>query len=167
MVVIKCWSNDVIFAFHSGRTREYTICPFQQIIPVYGPPVQVKILHFWTLAGYACIVHGSQACPYCIVWIDMATFFAAAHAYVSFSWARSLPGLYILTYPCAAFLVDPYYVQLWNWFVAQMFWHPRPFNKFLLTKVEPSHPLSLPGSCVYAAHGTPNCIFPNIRMPGF
>ena len=44
MVVIKRWSNDVIIVCPIGRTREYPICRFQQIIPVYGPSVQVKIL---------------------------------------------------------------------------------------------------------------------------
>ena len=36
MVVIKRWSNDVIVVCPIGRTREYPICRFQQIIPVYG-----------------------------------------------------------------------------------------------------------------------------------
>ena len=40
MVVIKRWSNDVIVLCPIGRTREYPICRFQQIIPVYGPSVQ-------------------------------------------------------------------------------------------------------------------------------
>ena len=39
MVVIKRWSNDVIVLCPIGRTREYPICRFQQIIPVYGPSV--------------------------------------------------------------------------------------------------------------------------------
>ena len=105
MVVIKRWSNDVIVVCPIGRTREYPICRFQQIIPVYGPSVQVKILQFPMLAGYACTVHGSQGCSYRIVWIDMATFFAAVHAYVALSRARSVQGLYILNYRREAFLV--------------------------------------------------------------
>ena len=96
MVVIKRWSNNVIVVCPIGRTREYPICRFQQIIPVYGPSMQVRTLQFPMLAGYACIAHGSQGCSYRIVWIDMATFFAAAHAYVALSRARSLQGLYIL-----------------------------------------------------------------------
>ena len=118
MVVIKRWSNDVIVVCPIGRTREYPICRFQQIIPVSGPSVQVKILQFPIPARYACNVHGSQGCSYRIVWIDMATFFAAAHADVAFSRARSSQDLYILNYGREAFLVDPYYVQLWSWFVA-------------------------------------------------
>ena len=54
MVVIKRWSNDVIVVCPIGRTREYPICRFQQIIPVYGPSVRVKILQFPMLAGYVC-----------------------------------------------------------------------------------------------------------------
>ena len=118
MVVIKRWSNDVIVVCPIGRTREYPICRFQQIFLVYGPSVQVKILQPPMLARYACIVHGSQGCSYRIVCIDMASFFAATHLYVTLSRARSLQGLYILNYRREAFLVDPYYVQLWNWFVA-------------------------------------------------
>ena len=53
-------------------------------------------------------------------------------------------------------------ISLWQ----QMFWHRSPFTTFLLTHVEPSHPLSLPGSCVYAAHGTTNLISPkNLDAP--
>ena len=126
MVVIKRWSNDVIVVCPIGRTREYPICRFQQIIHVYGPSVQVKILQFPMLPGYACTVHGSQGCSYRIVWIDMAAFFAAAHASVALSRARSLQGLYILNYRREAFLVDPYYVQLWNWFVATNVLAPKP-----------------------------------------
>ena len=126
MVVIKRWCNDVIVVCPFGRTRGHPICRFQRIIPVYGRSVQVKILQFPMLAGYACTVHGSQGCSYRIVWIDMATFFAAAHAYVALSRARSLQGLYILNYRREAFLVDPYYVQPWNWFVATNVLAPKP-----------------------------------------
>ena len=56
----------------------------------------------------------------------MATFFAAANAYVALSWARSLQGLYIPNYCREAFLVDSYYVQLWNWFVATNVLAPKP-----------------------------------------
>ena len=47
-------------------------------------------------------------------------------------------------------------IGLWQ----KVFWPPGPFSTVLLTHVEPSHPLSLPGSCVYAAHGTQNLISP-------
>ena len=126
MVVIKRWSDDVIVVCPIGRTRQYPICRIQQKIPAYGPSVQVKILQFQMLAGYACTVHGSQGCSYRIVWIDMAIFFATAHAYVALSRAWSLQGLYILNYRREAFLVDPYYVQLWNWFVATNVLAPKP-----------------------------------------
>ena len=56
----------------------------------------------------------------------MATFFAAAHAYVALSRARSPQGLNIVNYRREAFLVDPYYVQLWNWFVATNVLAPKP-----------------------------------------
>ena len=118
LVVIKKWSNDVIVVSPVGHAREYPICRFQQIIPVYGPSVQVKIIQFPMLPGYSCTVHGTQGCSYDRVWVDMAPFFAATHAYVALSRARSLQGLFILNYRRDAFLVDPYYVQLWNWFVA-------------------------------------------------
>ena len=59
MVVIKRWCNDVIVVCPFGRTREYPICRFQRIIPVYGRSVQVKILQFPMPAGYACTVHGT------------------------------------------------------------------------------------------------------------
>ena len=57
MVVIKRWSNDGIVVSPIGRTRKYPICRFQQKVPVYGPSVQVKILQFLMLTGYACTVH--------------------------------------------------------------------------------------------------------------
>ena len=160
MVVIKRCSNDVIVMCPIGRTREYPICRLQQIIPVHGPSVQVKILQFPMLAGYACTVHGSQGCSYRIVWIDMATFFVAAHAYVALSRARSLQGRYILNYRRAALLVDPYYVQLCKLVCGHKCFGTQARSAFLFTHVEPSHPLSLPGSCVYASHGTPNLISP-------
>ena len=123
--VIKRWSNDVIMVSLVGRAREYPICRFQQIIPVYGLFVQVKIIKFRMLARYSCNVHGMQGCSYDRVWVDMAAFFAAAHVYVGLSHARSLQCLFILNYRHDAFL-DPYYVQLWNWFVATNVLSPRP-----------------------------------------
>ena len=126
LVVIKRWSNDVIVVSPVGQAREYPICCFQQIIPVYGPSVQVKIIQFPMLPGYSCTVHGTQGCSYDRVWVDMAAFFAAAHAYVALSRARSLQGLFILNYRRGAFLVDPYYVQLWDWFVATNVLSPKP-----------------------------------------
>ena len=101
------------------------------MIPVYGPSVQVKILQFPMLAGYACTVHGSQGCSYRIVWIDMATFFAVAHAYVALSRARSL------TIAVRHSLWTPTTCNCGIGFWQQMFWHPSPFNTFLLTRVEP------------------------------
>ena len=80
--------------------------------------MQVKILQFLILAGFACNFHGSQGCSYRILYVDMATFFPAAHAYVAVSHARSLRGLYVLTHRFEAFLVHPYYMQLWNWVMA-------------------------------------------------
>ena len=117
LVVFKRWSNDVIVVSPVGHAREYPICGFQQFIPVC-PSVQVKIIQFPMLPGYSCTVHGTQGCSYDRVWLDMAAFFAAAHAYVALSRARSLQGLFILNYRRDPFLVDPYYVQLWIWFVA-------------------------------------------------
>ena len=114
--MIKRWSNDVIVVSPVRHAREYPICRFQQIIPVYGPSVQVKIIQFPMLPGYSCTVHGTQGCSYDGVWVDMAAFFAAAHAYLALQRARSLQGLIILNYRRDPFLVDPYYVQLWNWF---------------------------------------------------
>ena len=131
LVVIKRWYNDVIVVSPVGHTREYPICRFRQIIPVYGPSVQVKIIQFPMLAGYSCIVHGMQRCSYHRVWVNMATFFAAAHAYAAVPRARSLQGLFILKYRRDAFLVDPYYVQLWNRFVATNVLSPRPRSQVL------------------------------------
>ena len=48
----------------------------------------------------------------------MAPFFAVVYACVALSQADSLQGLYVLNYCREAFLVDPHYVQPWNWFVA-------------------------------------------------
>ena len=110
-----------------GRAREYPICRFQQIIPVYSPSVQVKIIQFPMLAGYSCTVHGKQGCSY--VWVDMAVFFAAAHAYAALSRARSLQGQFILNCRRDAFLVDPHYVQSWNWFVATNILSPKPLSQ--------------------------------------
>ena len=129
--------------------------------------MQVKILQFPMLAGYVCSVDGSQSCLYLLVWIDMATLFAVAHAYVALSRARSLQRLYVFNYRHEAFLVDSYYVQLWNWFVAKNVLAPKPVLHIPPYHVECSHPLSLLGSCVYAAHGTPNLISPKIWMPRF
>ena len=126
LVVIKRWSNDVIVVSPVGHAREYPICRFQQIVPVYGPSVQVKMIQFPMLPGYSCTMHGMQGCSYNRVWVDMAAFFAAAHAYVALSRARSLQGPFILNYRRDAFLVDPYYVQLWNWFVATNVLSPKP-----------------------------------------
>ena len=113
-VVIKGWSNDYIVVSPLGRTREYPICRFQQIIPVYGPSVQVKIIQFPMLARYSCTVHGTQGCSYDRIWVAMAAFFAAAHAlltaYVALSRARALQGLFILNYRRDDFFDDPYYV---------------------------------------------------------
>ena len=96
LVLIKSWSNDVIVVSPVGRAREYPIGRFQQIIPVYGPSVQVKIIRFRMLAGYSCTVHGTHGGCYDRVWVDMAAFFAAAHTYVALSRARSLQGLFIV-----------------------------------------------------------------------
>ena len=126
LVVIKRWWNDVNVVSPVGRARGYPICPFQQILQVYGPSVQVKIIQFPMLAGYSCTVHNTQGCSYDRVWVDMAAFFAAAHAYVALSRARSLQGLFMLNYRRDAFLVDPYYVQLWSWFVATNVLSPKP-----------------------------------------
>ena len=126
LVVIKRWSNDVIVVGPVGRATEYPIRRFQQIIPLYGPSVQVKIIQFPMLAGYSCTVHGTQGCSYDRVWVDMAAFFAAAHTYVALSRARSLQGLFILNYRRDTFLVHPYYVQLWDWFVATNVLSPKP-----------------------------------------
>ena len=124
MVVIKRWTNDVIVVCPSGRTREYPTCRFQQISPCTDHPCRSKYYKY--RAGYACTVHGSQGCSYRIGWIDMATFFAVAHAYVALSRARSLHGLHILNHRREAFLVHPYCVQLWNWFVATNVLAPKP-----------------------------------------
>ena len=126
LLVIKRWSNDVIVVSPIGCTKENPICPFQQIIAVYGPSVQVKIIQFPMLAGYSCTVHGTQGCSYDRIWVDMAPFFAAAHTYVALSRARSLQILFILNYRHDAFLVDPYCVQLWKWFMAVNVLSPVP-----------------------------------------
>ena len=126
LVVIKGWSNDVIVVSPMGRARQYPICRFQKIIPVYGTSEQVKIIQFSMLVGYSCAVQGTQGCLYDRVWVDMAAYFAAAHAYVALSRALALQGLFILNYRRDAFLVDPYYVQLWNWFVATNVLFPSP-----------------------------------------
>ena len=106
LVVIKRWSNDVIVVSPVGRAREYPICRFQQIIPVYGPSVQVKIIRFPTLPGYSCTVHGTQGCSYDRVWVDMAAFFAAAHAYItrSFTSRPIHPQLPSWRFPCSSIL---------------------------------------------------------------
>ena len=62
LVVINRWSNVVIVVSPLGRTREYPVCRFEQIIPVYGPSLQVKIIQFPMLAGNSCTVHGTQGC---------------------------------------------------------------------------------------------------------
>ena len=109
-----------------GGTKEYQICRFHQIIPVYGPSVKVMMIQFPMLAGYSCAVHGTQGCSYDHVWVDMVAFFAAPHTYVVLSRARSLEGLFIVNYRRDAFVLDPYYVQLWNWFVATNVLSPAP-----------------------------------------
>ena len=78
------------------------------------------------IVGYSCTVQGTQGCSYDRVWVDGAAFLAAAHAYVALSRARSLQGLYILNYCRGAFLADPYYLQLWNRFVATNVLFPSP-----------------------------------------
>ena len=108
LVVIKRRANDVIVVSPVRRAREYPICRYQQIIPVYGRSVQVEIVQFPMLPGYSCTMHGTQRCSYDRVWVDMSAFFAAAHAYVTLSRDRSLQGLFILNYRRDAFLVDPY-----------------------------------------------------------
>ena len=126
LVVIKRWSNDVIVVIPVRRAREYPICRFQQIITMYGPSVEVKIMQFPMLVEYSCTVPGTQRCSNDRIWVDMAACFAVAHAYVALSRARSLQGLFILNYCRQAFLVDSYYVQFWNWCVARNVLCPTP-----------------------------------------
>ena len=126
LVVIKRWSKDVILVSPVGQATEYPICRFQQITPVHAPSMQVKIIQFSLLPGYSCTVHSTQGCCYDCFWVDMAAFFAAAHAYIALSRAPSLQGLFVPNYRRDAFLVDPYYVQLRNWFVATNVLSPKP-----------------------------------------
>ena len=129
MVVVKRWSNDVIVISPLNKSREFPICRFQQVIPVHGPTIQVKRLQFPIVAGWSATVHSVQGSTHAEVFADMDTFFAPGHAYVAFSRCETLEGLHILNYSRDAFKVDPYYIQLWNWFVAKNVLAPFPAER--------------------------------------